>query len=154
MLRAAVAAGTELGRRAKTLMDRGELVPDELVIDVARERLSRPDAQRGFVLDGFPRTVAQADALVALLAKSGRKLRRCVALVVDEEAVVRRLLERAKIEGRSDDNEATIRERLRVYRVQTEPLVAYFRKQGLLAEVDGMGSVEQVEQRIQEAIAS
>jgi adenylate kinase len=153
MLRAAVAAGTELGKTAKGLMERGELVPDSLVIAIARERLAKPDALRGFVLDGFPRTVAQADALAGLLAQAGRKLRCCVSLVVDEEAVVRRLLERAKIEGRADDNETTIRERMRVYRAQTQPLVDYYRQRGLLREVDGMGSVDAVAKRIEEAIA-
>ncbi len=154
MLRAAVAAGSELGRKAQAIMERGELVPDELVIGIAWERLARPDAARGFVLDGFPRTVAQADALCELLAQSDRKLRRCVSLVVDEEAVVARLLARAKIEGRADDNETTIRERMRVYRAQTQPLVDYFRERGLLSEVDGMGSVDEVASRIAEAIGS
>jgi adenylate kinase len=154
MLRAAVAAGSELGKTAKGLMERGELVPDSLVIAIAKERLSKPDALRGFVLDGFPRTVAQADALSELLAGVGRKLRCCVSLVVDEEAVVGRLLERAKIEGRSDDNEKTIRERMRVYRQQSQPLVDYYQQRGLLREVDGMGSVDAVTRRIGEAVDS
>jgi len=154
MLRQAVTSGSELGRRVKDTMDRGELVSDSIVIEVARERLSRPDAKRGFVLDGFPRTVAQAEALDRMLAELGSRLECCVALSVDEEAVVERLQGRARIEGRSDDNEATIRKRMRVYGEQTEPLLDYYRRRGLLAEVDGMGSIEEVEKAIGEALAA
>ena len=116
MFRAAVAAGTELGRKLEQTMARGDLVSDDIVIAVAKDRLSQPDAKRGFVLDGFPRTVAQAEALDEILGGQGSPLERCLALVVDEEAVVRRLLKRAEIEGRSDDNEETIRKRMHVYR--------------------------------------
>jgi adenylate kinase len=152
LFRAAVAAGTELGREAKAYMDRGELVPDSVVIGVAGERLGQDDARQGFVLDGFPRTLAQAKALDALLERKGSSLQRCISLVVDEDAVVERLLKRASIEGRSDDNEETIRNRLRVYREQTEPLVAYYRERELLAEIDGMGAMDEVEQRVEEAL--
>jgi len=152
MLRAAVAAGTEVGRQAKAVMDRGELVSDEIVVAVARERLAEADALDGFVLDGFPRTVAQAQALDGILSELGSRLERCVALVVDEEAVIERLLKRAEIEGRADDNEETIRNRMQVYRSQTEPLVAHYREQGVLVEVDGMGSVEEVAERLQGAL--
>lgn len=153
MLRQAVASGSELGRRVRATMDRGELVSDAIVIEVARERLSRPDAKRGFVLDGFPRTVAQAEALDGILAEQGCGLERCVSLVVDEDAVIQRLLGRARIEARSDDNEETIRKRMRVHREQTEPLVDHYRRRGLLAEVDGMGSIEEVEKAIGEELA-
>jgi adenylate kinase len=152
MLRGAVAAGTELGRRARAVMERGELVPDEVVIGIAEARLSEEDTRDGFVLDGFPRTVAQAEALERILERSGNRLERCVAMTVDEEAIVQRLLKRAKIEGRKDDNEATIRERMRVYRQQTAPLIAFYRMRGILAEVDGMGSVDEVGWRIEEAL--
>jgi adenylate kinase len=154
MLRQAVSSGSELGRRVQDTMDRGELVSDSIVIEVARERLSQPDARRGFVLDGFPRTVAQAEALDRMLAELGSRLERCVALAVEEDALVERLLGRARIEGRSDDNEATIRKRMHVYGEQTAPLLDYYRRRGVLAEVDGMGSIEEVEKEIGEALAA
>ncbi len=154
MLREAVAAQTEIGLRAQSIMERGELVPDEIVIGVARERLSREDARVGFILDGFPRTVNQARALDALLEGLGSKLDRCVALVADEPAVIARLLKRGEIEGRSDDNEATIRRRLCVYREQTEPLIEYYRGRDVLTEVDGMGTIDEVEKRIEEALGA
>ncbi len=152
MLRAAVTEGTPIGLEAKATMERGDLVPDSVVIEVAGERLSKEDAALGFILDGFPRTTAQAEALDALLSRIGSELERCLALVADEEAVVQRLLGRAEIEGRGDDNEETIRNRMKVYRESTEPLVAYYRERGLLVEVDGMGTIEEVAKRIQEAL--
>jgi len=152
MLRAAVAEETPVGLEAKAFMERGDLVPDSVVIGVAEERLSKPDAAEGFVLDGFPRTTAQAEALDELLDRIGSKLECCLALVVDEEAVVKRLLGRAEIEGRSDDTEETIRNRMVVYRESTEPLVAYYRERGLLAEVDGMGTVDEIGKRIEGAL--
>lgn len=153
MLRAAVAAGSEVGKRAQAVMERGDLVSDEIVVGVARERLSSPDAANGFVLDGFPRTVAQAEVLDAMLLEAGTPLERCIALEIDEEAVVDRLLRRAEAEGRPDDTEETIRNRMRVYRQQTQPLVAHYRAAGILAEVDGMGSMEAVAERVQGALA-
>jgi adenylate kinase len=152
MLRAAVAAGTPVGRSAKGYMDRGELVPDSVVIGVAEERLGQPDAKRGFVLDGFPRTPAQAEALDQLLGRLGTPLQRCVHLMVDEEALVARLARRSGIEGRADDDEATVRNRMRVYREQTRPLVDYYAGRGLLREVDGLGSVDEVSGRVAEAL--
>ena len=152
MLREAVAKGTPLGRAARAIMERGELVSDDIVIGIANERLLADDARNGFVLDGFPRTVAQAEALDRLLAEQGVRLERCVALVVDEDAVVKRLLRRAEIEGRSDDNESTIRNRIRVYREQTAPLVQHYRARGVLAEVDGMGQVDEVAARVRGAL--
>lgn len=152
MLRAAVAAGTPVGRQAKAFMDRGDLVPDDVVIGVAEERLRQPDAAKGFILDGFPRTAAQAEALDAMLARLGVQLERCVALRVDEDELVERLLKRAEIEGRTDDNEETIRHRMRVYREKTRPLIDYYTARGVLQEVDGEGSVDEVSARIQEAL--
>ena len=153
MLRKAVAAGTPLGREAQAYMERGDLVPDDVVIGIADERLAQPDAKAGFVLDGFPRTAAQAEALDGLLEELGERMERCLALVVDEGALVARLLERAQIEGRSDDSEETVRNRMSVYRKQTEPLVEHYRKRGILVEVDGMGSMDEVAARIEEALA-
>ena len=154
MLRAAVKAGTKVGQEAKGFMERGELVPDAVVIGVAEERMRQPDAQQGFILDGFPRTAAQAEALDAMLAKLGVALERCVALTVDENELVARLLKRAEIEGRADDNETAIRTRMRVYREQTEPLVDYYRKRGVLREIDGLGTVDAVAARIEGALAA
>jgi adenylate kinase len=152
MLRAAVKAGTPIGKQAKAVMDAGELVSDEIVIGIAEERLSQPDAKKGFLLDGFPRTQAQAEALERLLAKLGTPLDLCLVLTVDNEAVVHRLLKRARIEGRADDNEATIRERMKVYDRQTAPLISFYRGRGRLIEVSGMGTIEEVGKRIREAL--
>jgi adenylate kinase len=148
MLRAAVGSRTPVGQQAQAYMDRGELVPDAVVIGVAEERLSRPDTAAGFVLDGFPRTAAQARALDALLQKLGRSLERVLSIHVDDDVLVE------QVEGRSDDTPETVRRRMRVYREQTAPLIDYYRLQSLLAEVDGRGSVEEVERRIQEALAA
>ena len=154
MLRAAVAAGTAVGREARGYMDRGELVPDAVVIAVAEERLRQPDTERGFILDGFPRTAEQARALDAILARLGRRLDRCVVLSVGEQMLVDRLRKRAELEGRSDDNEASIRTRMEVYRRQTEPLIDYYRERGILVELDGLGTVDEVATRIEGAIAA
>ena len=153
MLRAAVATGSEVGKRAKSFMDAGKLVPDEVVIGVAEQRLGQPDAKKGFILDGFPRTAAQADVLDRMLPVLGVSLERCISLKVDEEELVKRLLNRARIEGRSDDNEQTIRTRMQVYKENTAPLIAYYGGRGVLVEVDGEGSVEDVAKRIEQALA-
>ena len=152
MLRAAVKAGTPVGLKAKAVMDAGELVSDEIVIGIAEERLSQEDAKNGFLLDGFPRTLAQAEALEALLDRLGAKLDCCLALTVDNEAVVTRLLKRAEIEGRADDNEETIRERMRVYDRETAPLLEFYRERNLLIEVSGMGTIEEVGERVLQAL--
>jgi len=152
MLRAAVAAGTEVGKKAKAVMDSGQLVGDDIVIAIAEERLAQDDARKGFILDGFPRTQGQAEALESLLQRIGSGLDCCLALTVDIEAVVERLLKRAEIEGRADDNAETIRERMRVYDENTAPLLDFYRSRGLLKEVSGMGSIEEVGQRIREAL--
>jgi adenylate kinase len=153
MLRAAVADETEVGRKAKAVMERGDLVPDEIVIAVARERLSKPDAQQGFILDGFPRTPPQAEALDETLAELGSPLQACVALEVPLDELARRLLQRARIEGRNDDDEETIRNRMVNYRAQTEPLIAHYRSRGLLRKVDALGTVDEVARRIEEALS-
>jgi adenylate kinase len=154
MLRAAQAAGTEPGREVKAIMERGELVPDAVVIRVVEDRLAQPDIRGGFILDGFPRTLEQAKALDALLAKLGLRLERCVAIQVDEEELLDRLLKRSKLERRTDDDEPTIRKRMEVYRERTAPLIAYYRSRGCLAEVDGVGTQDEVARRIDEALAA
>lgn len=153
MLRDAVAAKTAVGLAAQAVMARGDLVSDEIVIAVAEQRLAAPDARRGFILDGFPRTPGQAAALDAMLDRLGTPLERCIALTVDEDEIVRRLLKRAEIEGRSDDSEETVRKRLKVYHAQTEPLIAHYSKQGIVRAVDGLGSVDEVAKRIEEALS-
>lgn len=153
MLRAAVAARTPVGLRAKEIMDAGKLVSDEIVIGIASERLAEDDCQKGFILDGFPRTGAQAEALDALLDKLGVAIDVCLALTVDTEEVVARLLKRAELEGRADDNEETIRERMRVYDAQTAPLLDYYRQRDLVVEVSGMGTIEEIADRIAGALS-
>ena len=153
MLRAAVAADTPVGRQAKEVMERGDLVSDEIVIAVAKERLAQDDARKGFILDGFPRTPGQADALDGLLAELGTPLECCLVLEVDTEELVGRLLRRAEIEGRSDDNEETIRNRMQVYERETAPLVAHYQAQGVVRRVPGSGEIEAVAQRIAEALS-
>lgn len=152
MLRAAVAAETPVGLQAKAVMESGELVSDEIVIGIAEERLSEDDAQKGFLLDGFPRTIAQAEALEGLLSKLGVELDCCLALTVDNDAIVERLLKRAEIEGRADDNEETIRERMREYDAKTAPLLDFYKSRGRLVDVDGMGTIEEVGERIKQAL--
>lgn len=153
MLRAAVEAQTDVGKQAKAVMDSGALVGDEIVVAIARERLAEPDCEKGFILDGFPRTEAQASALDALLSDLGRPLDCCLAITVDSEEVTGRILKRAELEGRSDDTEEAIRNRMRVYEEQTAPLLDHYRELDLLTEVDGMGTVDEVSERIGAALA-
>ena len=153
MLRAAVAAQTTVGKQAKAVMDSGALVGDEIVVAIARDRLGEPDCEKGFILDGFPRTEAQATALDALLSDLGRPLDCCLAITVDIDEVSRRILKRAELEGRSDDTEDAIRTRMRAYEAQTAPLLDHYRDQGFLIEVDGMGTVDEVTERIGAALA-
>jgi adenylate kinase len=153
MLRDAVDAKTAVGLEAKEVMARGDLVSDDIVIAVAEQRLAAPDARRGFILDGFPRTPGQAAALDSMLARLGTPLERCIALSVDEDEIVRRLLRRAEIEGRNDDDAETVRKRLKVYQAQTEPLIAHYSKQGIVRAVDGNASVDEVAKRIEEALS-
>ena len=148
LLRNAVAEQTELGQKAKAAMDAGELVSDDIVVGMMRERLTQADTENGFILDGFPRSAAQAEALDELLAELDRPLQAVVHLQVDNEEIVGRLMAR----GRSDDNEDTIRNRLSVFAEQTAPLAEYYRKQGLLKEVYGMGEVDEIFARIEAAL--
>jgi adenylate kinase len=141
--------GTELGQKAAEHMDKGELVPDEVVVSMARDRLSQPDVEKGFVLDGFPRTVPQAEALAEMLAEKDAALDAAIFLEVSNDVVVDRLAGRAETENRDDDDEETVRNRLRVFEESTSPLLDYYREQGLLLPVDGEGSEDEVFARIQ-----
>jgi adenylate kinase len=154
MLRAAVAAGTPIGLKAKDIMARGELVPDPVVIAIIADRIKEPDAARGFILDGFPRTVAQAEALEALLRKKGLKLDGVIEIAVDEAALLARIENRAKETGgaRADDNAATLAKRIAVYRSQTAPVVEYYRNKGQLRTVNGMGTVDEVSAAIEKQL--
>jgi adenylate kinase len=160
MLRAAVAAGTPIGLKAKALMDAGQLVPDEIVIGIIDQRLDAPDCARGFILDGFPRTVAQAEALRDLLARKGMQLDAVVELVVDENALVDRMRKRvaetlaAGKEVRADDNPETFRTRLDAYRAQTAPVSAHYARKGELKQIDGMMSIDDVSAAIDKALSS
>jgi len=179
LLRDAVARGTTLGRQAKAAMDAGELVSDEIVLGMIRERLQGPDAARGFVLDGFPRNLAQAAALEQVLAELGQPLDAAILLHVDFDVLLKRLTGRrtcsltgkllnvyfspqseldactaagGELVQRADDNEETIARRLDVYRAQTEPLIAYYRERGLLHKVAGEGEMDVVHERLLEAL--
>jgi adenylate kinase len=148
IFRANVAEGTELGRAAQEYMDRGDLVPDELVIAMVMERLASSDCDVGFVLDGFPRTVNQAEALDLRLADLGVPLHAVLCFEAAEEELLRRLAGRAAAQHRADDAEQTIRHRLEVFAIKTRPLIVYYRHRRLLTMVDGVGRVEEVTARI------
>ena len=177
MLRAAVAAGTETGRKAKEIMDRGELVPDAVVVGIIADRLDQPDVKKGFILDGFPRNTAQAEALDTMLTGKGLKLDAVIEMKVNDEALVERItgrytcakcgkgyhdrFEQPKVSGvcdvcggtqftrRADDNEKTVRDRLAVYNKQTAPLVQYYGGTGKLKTIDGMADISVVTRQIE-----
>ena len=152
MLREAMAAGTELGRRIKPIYDAGELVPDDLMIELIRERLSQPGAERGFVLDGFPRTLEQADALDDMLLEIGSPLDVVFDLQIDKPTTVLRLLGRAQEEGRSDDTTEAIAKRLELFRDATMPVIEHYRAQGKVVGLHAAGTVNEVFNEIQEAL--
>ncbi len=180
MLRAAVASGSEMGQQAKKVMDAGELMPDEIMIKIISDRIDEPDCKNGFILDGFPRTSPQAEALDRLLAEKTLTLGKVIELKVDEEALVERItgryscskcgagyhdkFQKPKQDGvcdacgsseftrRSDDNEETVRSRLSAYHAQTAEIVPYYRAKGILAEIDGMQDIEDVTVAIQSKI--
>lgn len=149
-----VAEGTPLGIEAKKLMDAGEYVPDELTNELVKSRLAESDAEHGFLLDGYPRTLNQVAYLDALLTEQGTQLDAVVQLVADQDELVGRLLKRAEDQGRSDDNEETIRRRQEVYVEQTAPIVGAYAERGLVLDVDGLGGIDEVGDRIQSALAS
>jgi len=181
MLRAAVAAGSELGKQAKGLMEAGKLVPDDLMVGLIEDRISRPDCAKGFILDGFPRTEAQAEALDRMLAKAGHKLDRVIEMEVDEKALTERIVgrftcakcgtgyndtfKRPKVDGvcdvcgstqftrRPDDNAETMKTRMAAYRAQTEPLLPYYSARKVLRKVDGMAGMDEVYRQIRAVLA-
>jgi len=150
MLRSAIDAGTELGLRAKEIMDRGDLVSDEIILGMIAERMDSPDCANGVILDGFPRTVAQAEGLDAMLEQRGLALDHVIEISVDEDALFARIENRAAETGgsRADDNAETLRKRLAVYHENTAPLLPYYDGKGLLKTVDGMNSIDEVGQAI------
>lgn len=181
MLRAAVASGSDLGRKAKNIMDKGQLVPDDLMVGLIEDRIEQPDCAKGFILDGFPRTEAQAEALDRMLGKSGKKLDRVIEMEVDEKALTERIVgrftcakcgagyhdkfKRPKVEGvcdvcgsreftrRKDDNAETMRTRMAAYRAQTEPLLPYYDSRKVLRKVDGMAGMDEVYRQIRAVLA-
>ena len=181
MLRAAVASGTELGKKAKGLMEKGELVPDDLIVGLIKDRIAQPDCAKGFILDGFPRTEAQAKALDKMLAEMAKQLDLVVEMEVDEKALTERVVgrftcakcgtgyhdsfKRPKVEGvcdvcgskeftrRKDDNAETMKTRMVAYRAQTEPLLPYYRARGVLKKVDGMATMDEVYRQIRAVLA-
>ena len=152
LLRAEVAAGSKLGLEAKEVMARGELVSDAILLGMLEDRFSRPDTANGFILDGYPRNLAQAGALDGLLAKIGQPLDAVVQLDVGTDLLVERIAGRAQAEGRADDNPESVRKRLQVYNDSTAPVIGFFAERGLLARVDGVGSLEEVLERITAAL--
>ena len=182
MLRAAVASGSDLGQEAKKVMDAGQLMPDGLMIRMISERIDRPDCRGGFILDGFPRTVPQAEALDRMLAEKGLRLDSVIEMKVDEETLVHRItgrytcakcgagyhdsFQRPQVDGvcdhcggtgitrRDDDNEETVRRRLVAYRAQTEPILPYYDEKGILISVDGMASIDEVAGESETALAA
>jgi len=181
MLRAAVKSGSTLGQQAKGIMDAGKLVPDELMVGLIEDRIAQPDAAKGFILDGFPRTEAQAGALDEMLARLGKKLDRVIEMEVDEKALTERVVgrftcarcgtgyhdrfKRPKVDGvcdvcgsteftrRKDDNAETMKTRMAAYRAQTEPLLPYYRAKGVLKTVDGMAAMDEVYRQIRAVLA-
>ena len=182
MLRAVVASGSELGQQAKRVMDAGELMPDDLMIQMISERIDQPDCAGGFILDGFPRTTRQAEALDEMLASKDLRLDAVVEMKVDEEALIGRItgrfscakcgagyhdeFQRPKVDGvcdacggtefkrRADDNEETVRARMEAYRAQTAPILPYYEAQGVLKTVDGMAEIDEVTRQIEATLGS
>jgi adenylate kinase len=152
MLRAAIEEDTELGRRVKPILDSGRLVPDELMIDLIRERLAEPDTEAGFVLDGFPRTSAQADALDEMLEEIGRPLSIVFEFQLPDEVARERLVRRSELEGRADDMPEAIAKRLALYHEQTEPLVGHYRLLGNLVGIHADRSIDEVFSEVQDAL--
>jgi adenylate kinase len=154
MLRAAVASGSDIGKEAKAVMDAGQLVSDDIMVRMISERVDQPDCARGFILDGFPRNVAQAEALDSMLASKGLKIDHVIEFKVDEDRMIDRILKRAAEEGRSDDNEETLRKRMDVYRDQTAPIIPHYQGKGALKTIDGMQSMDEVTADLEKTLAA
>lgn len=154
LLRAAVKAGTPLGQKVKSVMEAGQLVSDDLVLDLLADRVAQDDARDGFILDGYPRNLAQANALDAMLERIGQPLDMALLLEVPHELIVDRLAGRAAAEGRKDDDPDTVRARLKIYAEQTAPVADFYRQRGQLAEVDGTGTVDDVQARLLDVISA
>ena len=152
MLRAAVASGTTMGLKAKAVMDSGQLVSDDILLGMLEERLTHADAKAGFILDGYPRNLAQADALEHLLAKIGQPLDAVIKLEVPNAAIIGRCEIRFKAEGRADDNPDTVRKRLAIYAEQTAPVADFYATRGTLQVIDGVGELDEVSARIRDAL--
>ena len=153
MLRAAAASGSEIGQRAKAVMEVGHLMPDDIMVRIVSDRIDEPDCRNGFILDGFPRTVAQAEALDTLLAEKGLKLDHVIELLVDDDVLVSRIESRINEDAatgkvRADDNVETLKERLKVYHERTEPILPHYRRNGLLRTIDGMQNADRVTEAI------
>lgn len=152
LLRSAVQRDTPLGREAKQYIDQGLLVPDAVILGLIEEVLTSPQAADGVIMDGFPRTVAQAEAVERVLAGRRATVDRVLSIDVPEDELVRRMIGRARVEGRDDDVPEAIRQRFAVYEEQTAPLIAYYKERGLLTTVSGMGGIEEIAQRVEEAV--
>lgn len=152
LLRAAVREGTPLGQQAKAVMERGELISDDIMLGMLRERLEQPDCRDGFILDGYPRNRAQAQALDQLLGELNQPLDEAIQIEVDREEIITRLSQRAAEEGRSDDSAETVARRMDVYAEQTAPVIDYYAGDDKLARVYGMGSIDEVSERILSAL--
>jgi adenylate kinase len=152
ILRAAVAKGTELGKEAKSYMDKGELVPDSVVIGIIEQRIQESDCAKGFVLDGFPRTLEQARALDSILHKLQIDLSHVINFAVPDEELVKRLLGRAEQEGRSDDNPESIKNRLQVFKEKTQPLIQYYSDKKILRDINGLGTTAEIAAAVQKVV--
>lgn len=148
LLREAAQNGTELGLKAKAIADKGELVPDDVVLGMLEERLNQPDVENGFILDGYPRNLAQAKSLEGVLERIDQPADEAILIDIDAEQIVKRIAKRAKEEGRADDTEETVRNRLRVYAEQTAPVADFYAERGLLTRVLGDGAIDEILQRI------
>jgi adenylate kinase len=154
IFRANLKAGTDLGNQAKAFMDRGELVPDSVTNEMVKDRLTHDDVANGFLLDGYPRTIDQVNFLDQILTKKSQKIEKVLELTIDIPVVVARLLKRAQEQGRIDDTKEVITKRLEVYATSTAPLLAEYKNRGILVQVDGMGSVSEVEEKIKKALSN